>query len=125
MKLVYQYVIIFCNFLTTSSHLRPLQVENCGSNSRLVVDEDDNDKFRIERVNKHNCVYLYVFKFLRASQSIFATTYHICNIHSSYLISGFGAGNIFLNILLMLVDYTLSRQHLYFQSIQFFYGSAT
>ena len=51
MKLVYQYVVIFCNFLTTSSHLRPLQVENCGSNSRLVVDEDDNDKFRIERVN--------------------------------------------------------------------------
>ena len=34
----------------TSSHLHPLQVENCGSNSRLVVDEDDNGKFRLERV---------------------------------------------------------------------------
>ena len=33
-----------------SSHLHPLQVENCDSNSRLVVDEDDNGKFRLERV---------------------------------------------------------------------------
>ena len=33
-----------------SSHLYPSKVENCGSNSRLVVDEDDNGKFRIERV---------------------------------------------------------------------------
>ena len=33
------------------SHLHPLQVENCDSNSRLVVDEDDNGKFRPERVN--------------------------------------------------------------------------
>ena len=30
----------------TTSHLHPLQVENCNSNSRLVVDEDDNGKFR-------------------------------------------------------------------------------
>ena len=28
-------------FSPTSSHLHPLQVENCDSNSRLVVDEDD------------------------------------------------------------------------------------
>ena len=35
----------------TSSRFHPLQVENCDSNSRLVVDEDDNGKFRIERVN--------------------------------------------------------------------------
>ena len=27
---------------TKHSHLHPLQVENCDSNSRLVVDEDDN-----------------------------------------------------------------------------------
>ena len=39
------------NFQTTSNHLHPLQVENCDSNSRLVVDEDDNGKFRLERVN--------------------------------------------------------------------------
>ena len=41
---------IFFNFQTTSNHLHPLQVENCDSNSRLVVDEDENGKFRIERV---------------------------------------------------------------------------
>ena len=51
MKLVYQYVVIFFAFSTTLSHLHPLQVENCDSNSRLVVDEDDYGKFRIERVN--------------------------------------------------------------------------
>ena len=50
MKLVYQYMTIFFNFLPTSNHLHLLQVENCGSNSRLVVDEDDNGKFRLERV---------------------------------------------------------------------------
>ena len=36
----------------TSSHLHPLQVENCDNNSRLVVDEDGNGKFMIEIV-KH------------------------------------------------------------------------
>ena len=41
---------IFFNFSTSSSHLHPLHVENCGSNSRLVVDEDNNGKFRLERV---------------------------------------------------------------------------
>ena len=51
MKLCYQYMTIFLNLSPTSSHLHPLQVENCDSNSRLVVDEDDNGKFRPERVN--------------------------------------------------------------------------
>ena len=50
LTLFYQYMAIFINFSHTSSHLHPLQVENCGSNSRLVVDEDDNSKFRLERV---------------------------------------------------------------------------
>ena len=50
MKQVYQYMAIFCNFYTTLNHLHPLQVENCDSNSRLVVDENDNGKFRLERV---------------------------------------------------------------------------
>ena len=52
MKLVYQYMAIFFNFPPTSNHLHPLQVENCDSNSRLVVDEYDNGKVRLERV-KH------------------------------------------------------------------------
>ena len=50
MKLFYQYTAIFLNFSPTSNHLQPLQVENCGSNSRLVVVEDDNGKLRAERV---------------------------------------------------------------------------
>ena len=50
LKLFYQYMAIFFNLPPTSSHLHPLQVENCGSNSRIVVDEDDNCKFRLERV---------------------------------------------------------------------------
>ena len=58
MELVYQYMAIFCNFSPTSNHLHPLQVENCDSNSRLVVDEDDNDKFRLERVKALKYVYI-------------------------------------------------------------------
>ena len=46
---------IFFHSSPTLSHLHPLQVENCDSNSRLVVDEDDNGKFRLERVEK--CSY--------------------------------------------------------------------
>ena len=41
--------IIF-NFSPTSNHIHPLQVENCDSDSPLVVDEDDNGKLRFERV---------------------------------------------------------------------------
>ena len=51
MKMIYQYMTIFFNFSLTLNHLHPLQVENCGSNSRLVVDEDYG-KFRPERVLK-------------------------------------------------------------------------
>ena len=40
----------FFNFPPTSNHLHPLQVKNCDSNSRLVVDKDDNGKFRLKRV---------------------------------------------------------------------------
>ena len=54
MKLVYKYMTFFFVFSTTSNHLLPLQVENCDSNSRLVVEEDDNDKFRPERVKHQN-----------------------------------------------------------------------
>ena len=46
----FQYLPIFVNFSPTSNHLYPLQVENCDSNSQLVVDEDDNGKLGLERV---------------------------------------------------------------------------
>ena len=39
----------FFHLPPTSSHLHPLQVENCVSNSRLVVNEDDNGKFRLKK----------------------------------------------------------------------------
>ena len=45
---------IFLNLSPTSSHLHPLQVGNCDSNSRLVVDEDDNGKLRPEKVNSQH-----------------------------------------------------------------------
>ena len=43
---------IFINLPPTSNQLHPLQVENCDSNSWLVVDEDDNGKLRPERVKQ-------------------------------------------------------------------------
>ena len=45
-------MVIFLNLPPTLNHLRPLQVQNCESNSRLVVDEDDNGKFRLERFKR-------------------------------------------------------------------------
>ena len=54
MKLVYQYMVIFFTSAPPSSHHHPLQGENCDSISRLVVDDDDNGKFRLERVKEDN-----------------------------------------------------------------------
>ena len=45
----------------TSSHFHSLQVENCDSNSRLIVDEDDHGKFRHERV-KHQDLFGIMLK---------------------------------------------------------------
>ena len=59
-------MVVFFNLSPTSSHLYPLQVGNCDSNSRLVVDEDDNDKFRIERVN----IYLFCFFCVQVAMSL-------------------------------------------------------
>ena len=53
---------IFVNFSPTSSHPHPLQVENRDSNSRLVVDEDDNSKPRLERAKSQLLGMKYVFK---------------------------------------------------------------
>ena len=55
MKLVYQYMVSFFNFQTTSNHFHPLQAANCCRNSRLVVNEDDYGKLRLERV-KHDYI---------------------------------------------------------------------
>ena len=52
MKLLNKYMAIFKNLSPTSNHLHPLQVENCDSNSRLVVDEDDNVKSGLKRLKE-------------------------------------------------------------------------
>ena len=70
MKLVYQYIAIFFNFQTTSNHLHPLQVENCDSNSRLEVDEDDYSKFRPERV-KHQIKHVNYWSQIKQNMSNF------------------------------------------------------
>ena len=43
--------IYFVHLPPNSSHLHPLEGENCDGNSRPLVDEDDNGKFRLEMVN--------------------------------------------------------------------------
>ena len=55
---------IFFNFLPTPNHLHSLQVENCDSNSRLVVNEDDNGKFRPERVNTAKAIARFMLNLL-------------------------------------------------------------
>ena len=67
-KLIYQYVTIFFTFSPTSNHLHPLQVENCGSNSRLVVDEDENVKSGL----KESCLILYPIELHNANVSSLA-----------------------------------------------------
>ena len=58
MKLACQYMVIFFNLSPYSNQLHPLQVENCDSNSRLVLDEGDNGKLRLERVNIHGHIVI-------------------------------------------------------------------
>ena len=57
---------IFFIFLPSSNHLHPLQVENCDSNSRLAVDEDDNGKFRLERF-KHQDLQMFCLELNKMS----------------------------------------------------------
>ena len=54
---------IFFHLPPTSSHLHPLHVENCDSNSQLIVDEDDNGKLRLERV-KNSKIPLWISLFI-------------------------------------------------------------
>ena len=48
MKLVYQFIEIFI-FIHIKSYSSTTS-QNCDTNSRLVVDEDDNGNFKPERV---------------------------------------------------------------------------
>ena len=42
---------IFLHLSPAARHFHPLQVGNCDSNSRLVVDENDSGELRLGRVN--------------------------------------------------------------------------
>ena len=44
---------------TTPTHLHTLQVKNCDSNSRLVVDEDDNGNFRLEMIKGFRSIDIF------------------------------------------------------------------
>ena len=60
--------IIFFHLSPTLSHFHPLQIENCGSNSRLVVDENDNGKLGLERVKPLSYVHHFYFNPLVVSR---------------------------------------------------------
>ena len=88
---------IFFHLSPTSSHLHPLQVENCDSNSRLVVDEDDNSKLRLERVKPNTLticwIYLpilsqyveFIYQYSHNMLNLFINTLTICWIYLSIL----------------------------------------
>ena len=79
-------MVIFFTFSPTSNHLHPLQVVNCDSNSRLVVDEDDNGKFRPERVKIRKCNTL--------SESLtLITLKYFCKNHGGQTWKGFSIWN--------------------------------
>ena len=65
MKLIDQYVTIFFSF--SPNHLLSLQVENCDSDSRAVMDEDDNGKFRLEKFKLPASKFFYNTFFLPAN----------------------------------------------------------
>ena len=56
MKLLYEYIVIFFNFKPHQISFIHYKSRIAVAFSRLVVDEDDNRKFRIERVNMFNPV---------------------------------------------------------------------
>ena len=84
MQLLYQYMAIFFNFSPTSNHLHPLQVENCDSNSRLVVDEGDNGKFRPERVYRSYYFSILIFDDFICSFSLATRFYNIFMTYHTY-----------------------------------------
>ena len=97
MKLVHQYVVIFFNFWTTSSHLHPRQVENCDSNSRLVVDEDDNGEFMIESVKYGPALKGLII--VPPPKSLYSNYLHIFkNIHIYIVL-------VFINLLFLIKFY--------------------
>ena len=67
-KLIDQYMAIFFNISPTSNHLHLLQVGNCDSNSRLVVDEGDNSRVLKAIVGLANYVIQLIIILINASK---------------------------------------------------------
>ena len=65
MKLVHQYMVIFGTFSPTSSHLDPLQVENCDSNSRTCSGWRSECKGRIESIKTNSVACQDVIESIR------------------------------------------------------------
>ena len=80
MKLFFEYIVIFFNLSPTSSHLHPLKAENCDSNSRLVVDEDDNVKSGLKGLNTVKGLY-YLIIIIDVALTIYILK--LCKIISS------------------------------------------
>ena len=59
----------------TSSHLHPLQVANCDSYSRLVV--DDTRKFKLEMVNMYICIFCLQHVEFRINKGVLGLTKEI------------------------------------------------
>ena len=72
-------MVIFFNFSLTLNYFHPLQVKNCDSNSRLVVDEDDNGKFRPERVNPYTAGTNYIRFFAFFTSTLAVSFKHVEN----------------------------------------------
>ena len=107
---------IFFHLSPTSSHFHPLQIENCGSNSRLVVDKYDNGKCRLERVNPYNAeIFLYtpwrpkVFSIWSIINVLFSSFrfiwIHMLWVYGYYkYFNSFSAGIVFRRQILMSKD---------------------
>ena len=108
---------IFFHLPPTSSHLHPLQVENCDSNSRLVVGEDDDGKFRLERVktrtsegNQNNLLLVHTYT-VSKDKTWLLLIVHIFSIHAH-------VHDYFFLILLTLKYFGINHrsQRVFFQS---------
>ena len=112
-KLVCQYITIFFNFAFTLSHLYPLQVENCDSNSRLVADEDDNSKFRLEKVKSlvsQDVIQWSHFLYIFITLISMASVNKLCVTATTKTSNLFTKLRVTVNIIVTSVKWT-SRQH--------------
>ena len=87
---------IFFNFSPTSNHLHPLQVENYDSNSRLVVNEDDNGNLGLKGLKCRILLYKqWRPKGFFNLKSSYKCLYYLFLIHSNTYVMGLRPLEIF------------------------------